>query len=143
MKASSKFIAVTLLTAGTAVSAQQTYTVEYVVTPANVMIHVLADKDEKNRTCETINAASTIPELVQQVGGKLVGWSFLKSNSTFGYVTWITEKSGIHTTFIANYILKNCVLSETRRQQKSFDGSDRYARANAEYNKLIIESLGH
>ena len=142
MKPIGKCIAMTLLTIGSSVSAQQTYTVEYVVTPANVMVHVLADKDEMNRKCETINADSTTPELVQRVGGNLVGWSFVKSASTFGYVTWITEKSGVYTTFVANYILKNCALTETRREQKTFDGSDRYAKANAEYNRLILETLG-
>lgn len=141
MRTISKLTTMVLFTVEASASAQQTYTTEYVVTPTNAMIHVLADKDEKNRKCEAIDVDSTALEFVQRFDGKLIGWSFVKSDKTFGYVTWIAERSGVHTTYIANYILKNCALSETRREQKTFDSANRYTEANNEYNRLILKIL--
>ena len=141
MRVISRGVAIAFLAAASSASARSTYTVEYVITPANVMVHALADSEEKKRKCNAINAESTTPELVQRLGGHIVGWAFVKSASTFGYVAWITEKSGVHTTFAANYLVKNCALSETRNELKAFDGSDRYAKANVEYNRLILDAL--
>jgi hypothetical protein len=120
----------------------KTYTVVYVVTPSNVMLHVFADGANRDKECKSINSDSITPELVSKTGAHLNGWSFVKSERTFGYVTWISEKSGVHTTFLANYILANCSLTETRLEQKSFDGQNRYADANGEYSRLILKVLG-
>lgn len=130
------------LTALSGANAQRTYTVDYIVTPQRLLIHALVDNEEKKRKCDAVDAESITPELVQRTGGLLNGWSFVSSANTFGYVTWISEKSGVHTTFIANYIYTNCAISETRREQKTFDGPNRYAEANAEYNRLMLETLG-
>jgi hypothetical protein len=129
-------------TLGSPANAQQTYHMEYVMTPSRLLLHVLANNDEKNQqNCESLNGEIT-PEIVRRTGADLVGWSFVRSDRTFGYVTWIIEKSGLHTTFVANYFLGNCALTETRAKQKTFDGANRYAEAQAEYNRLILETLG-
>jgi hypothetical protein len=132
--------ALTALVATTATA--QTYTTSYVVTPSNVIVQALVDSSNAKRQCQSVDAESTTPSEVKRTGANILGWSFIKSPKTFGYATWIAEKSGLHTTYLAHYILRNCTLTETRSYQKTFDGKDREARANAEYNRLILMALG-
>ena len=136
-------VAAALLTAfASAAAPAQTYTVAYVVTPSNTIVQALQDTSNAKRVCQSIDAESVITEAVKRTGAHILGWSFIKSAKTFGYATWITEKSGLHTTYLANYMLQNCALTETRSSQKTFDGENREARANAEYNRLILTALG-
>lgn len=138
MKTAWMLATVLLATHASASPDQKTYTVAYIVTPSNVLVHALTDGANKNKKCDRINAESITPTLILKTGSHLSGWSFVSSKKTFGYVTWLSDRSGVHTTFIGNYILANCSLTETRIQQKSFDGVNRYADANAEYNRLIL-----
>jgi hypothetical protein len=123
-------------------AAPTTYTVQYVVTSSNTVVQALADPANAKHKCQTIDAASSTPEQVKQTGAMLFGWSFIKSPKTFGYAAWVVEKSGLHTTYIANYILRDCSLTETRNSQRTFDGPNRAAEANAAYNALIMHLLG-
>lgn len=123
-------------------AASPTYSTEYVVTPSNTLVQALADPTNAKRKCQSIDAASTTPEQVKQTGAMLRGWSFIQSATTFGYATWVVEKSGLHTTYIANYIIRDCTLTETRSSQRTFDGPNRGKQANAAYNALITHLLG-
>jgi hypothetical protein len=125
-----------------AAAASPTYSTAYVVTPSNTLVQALADPMNAKRKCQSIDAASTTPEQVKQTGAMLRGWSFIESPKTFGYATWVVEKSGLHTTYIATYILRDCSLTETRSSQRTFDGPNRGKEANAAYNALITHLLG-
>jgi hypothetical protein len=128
--------------AGRAASAETLYTLTYVVMPSRMVIETLVDSANKDRKCETVNADSTTPEQVKQTGAMLLGWSLVKSAKGIGYATWVVDKSGLHTTYVANYILSDCALTETRSSQQTFDGPDRAAEANAAYNGLVVHLLG-
>ncbi len=137
-------LALSIATAGTAVvsaSRYETYNIGYVVTDDNHMLQVLRPVGNDDSDCERIDGDAITPELLDRTGGLLNGWAFVHGDNSQGYVTWVSEKSGVHTVFLANYVLRNCALSEIRYGQRTFVGDDRYEEARRAYTDLIRETL--
>lgn len=117
------------------------YTRDVVFGPGGLLLNVLKGLDDKQE-CTSVDLSSTTRGSAERTGARIISEAYITTrNGGLGYYFWVAEKSGVHTIFAASYIMKNCAVTETRRDQQYFTDENRYRTAGAAYNKLLRAGL--
>jgi hypothetical protein len=115
-------------------------TSEWIVGNGRMVQVFRASSDPMN--CQSVDLSSTLLDTNRIDGLEIISSTYVnRPGNLMTYFYWVVDKAGIHSVFAAGYQIKNCIVSELRRQPLFYSGPSRWNEAETAYNDMVRTAL--